>query len=127
MPTAELGRFLAVGAFNTLATYLIYAGLSEFLPYKIAFTISFVLGIVISWQLNARYTFNTSVTGNNLIRYAAIYISTWLVSIFVLGALVETVGIHHLLAPLIIVAVITPANFVLAKFIFSKTGITRLN
>lgn len=113
--TQNFKRFLMVGAFNTVVTYLAYVALTMVVHYKIAFTISFVLGILISARLNARFSFQTQLTKVRLLKYSGVYVASYLFSIYLLGLIVEKTQINLLVAPLLIVIVVTPLNYFLTK------------
>ena len=56
------GRFLASGAFNTVATYLLYLALLRRLPYQVSYTVAFASGIA------ATSIFRSWDTGISIVR-----------------------------------------------------------
>ena len=74
-------RFLQVGVLNTVGTYLMYLTLIQFIPYAIAYSFTFVVGVLFSAWLNARYSFTVQLIGRTLTRFAVIYVISFVLSI----------------------------------------------
>ena len=43
-PTSRFARFVVVGAANTAFSYLVYLLLLQFIDYRLAYTVAYVLG-----------------------------------------------------------------------------------
>nr|WP_273369641.1 GtrA family protein [Corynebacterium massiliense] len=83
----QLGRFVAVGVF----TALIDAGLTFFLTYlglhrSVAKAIGWVFGTLAAYLLNARWTFDSKVSGKTAAAVGALYASTFAVQNFLYWA-----------------------------------------
>jgi len=104
-------RFLQVGVTNTVGTYLLYLALILIVPYVIAYSITFVVGVLFSAWLNARYSFTTRLTGRTLIRFVVIYLINFTLSMQLLIFCVEIMDIPQTIGPLFVLAVFTPINF----------------
>ena len=115
-------RFLQVGVTNTVGTYLLYLALILILPYVIAYSITFVVGVLFSAWLNARYSFTTRLTGRTLIRFVVIYLINFLLSMQLLIFCVERMDIPQAIAPLVVLAVFTPINFFCSKLALIGNG-----
>ena len=115
-------RFLQVGVTNTVGTYLLYLALILILPYVIAYSITFVVGVLFSAWLNARYSFTTRLTGRTLIRFVVIYLINFLLSMQLLIFCVERMDIPQTIAPLVVLAVFTPINFFCSKLALIGNG-----
>jgi putative flippase GtrA len=114
---ARLAGFLAVGAFNTAATFGIYQLFLLVFRYEIAFTISFVSGIAISYYLNGRFVFGGRLNLKRLLVYAAYCLASYLLNLGLIRFVVEIWGISPVWAPLLVLCVTTPLNFLAAKLI----------
>ena len=115
-------RFLQVGVTNTVGTYLLYLALILIVPYVIAYSITFVVGVLFSAWLNARYSFTTRLTGRTLIRFVVIYLINFLLSMQLLIFCVERMDIPQTIAPLVVLAVFTPINFFCSKLALIGNG-----
>jgi putative flippase GtrA len=112
----QFTRFLQVGVLNTVCTYLLYLALIPVVPYVIAYLISFVVGVLISAWLNARYSFTSHLTVGTLVRFTIIYMVSFALSVQLLMFFVEIMEINPKIAPLIVLAVFTPLNFLASRF-----------
>jgi putative flippase GtrA len=125
----EFFRFIFVGAINTVSTYGIYAFLLLFVTYPIAYTISFVCGILISFFLNSRFVFRTEMSLAKLVQYPLVYIAQYAVGALGLLILVEGFNISELVAPFFVIGVTVPLTFMLSRWILKERSlgqITRL-
>ena len=110
--TTEFRRFLITGCINTGATFLLYQVLLLMMPYWLAFTVSYCSGILFSWTVNSLYSFSVSPQLSRLLPYAAVAIANYLIGLQILTWLVETVGLHAAIAPLIVIALLVPLSFI---------------
>ncbi len=110
-PGRQFVRFVQVGVTNTVGTYLLYLALILILPYVAAYSITFVVGVLFSAWLNARYSFTTRLTGRTLVRFIFIYVINFMLSMQLLIFCVEILDIPQTIAPLVVLAVFTPINF----------------
>jgi len=112
-------RFLVTGLFNTAITYALYLLFLQFMPYQLAYSIVFVLGILISYVLNAGFVFRTRMTLATLARFPLVYGAQYALGMGLVMGLVEVVGLATWLAPLCAIAVTVPLTFVLSRYIFT--------
>ncbi len=116
----KFGGFLMVGGVNSALTFLIYQALVFVLPYWLAYSLSFALGIGFSFLANSRFVFSMSITFRRALAYTAFYLSSYAVGLGLLSALVELLHMHPRLAPIIVVIVMTPLNYLGAKICLAK-------
>lgn len=116
----EFSRFVIVGGANTLLGYLIYALALLFAPYIVAYTISYVAGIFISYYLNSRFVFKANLSLAKALQYPLVYGAQYLIGVGLLRLFVETLTISELLAPAFVVACTLPVTFVLSRLIIKR-------
>lgn len=114
-------KFCMVGFSNTMITYTVYYALTFVgLPYVVAYTAGFILGVVNAFYWNNKFVFGTSETRNLLItflRMTAVYsVIGFFLSNFLLIALIERLSISKYVAPVFILILTIPLNFLLNKF-----------
>lgn len=114
---AEYATFILVGGVNTAVTYAIYLLLSLTLTYQVAYGISFLLGILLSYYLNSRFVFDVKMSWSGLMRFPTIYLVQYLAGSLLLGALVEVLDVPERYAPLVVTIVLVPATFFMTRFI----------
>lgn len=119
----QFGRFLISGGVNTLLTYLIYVGLVTVLPYPVAYTVTTILGIFLSYVLNALFVFRRKLRLMAALQYPVVYIVQYFLGLALLYLLVEKVHLSKFFAPLLIVAATTPITFLLSRLVIAR-GLT---
>ena len=115
-----LARFLISGALNTGITYLLYLGFLQVLSYRAAYTCAFVLGILISYYLNALFVFRARIGIGSLIRFPLVYLAQYFLGMVIIVALIEYFGVAAWAAPIFAILVTVPLTFILSKSIFSS-------
>ena len=113
-------RFLIGGILNTGITYLLYFSMLPFFSYKVAYTAAFILGILVSYGLNAVFVFKAKVAIKSMIRFPLIYLVQYALGMVLVTTLVEYIGIAAWLAPMIVIIITVPLTFVLSRLIFTS-------
>src|ERR1039457_2504705 len=98
----EFLRFLVSGAINTVLTYVLYLLLLLVLSYTVAYTCCYVVGVFLSYYLNARFVFRSPVSLATAGRYPVVYLVQYVVSIVLLHVLVEVCGLDPRIVPLLV-------------------------
>src|SRR4051812_31033989 len=106
------GRFLGIGFANTVLTFLLYELLIIFMPYRPAYTLSFVVGIVFALLTNARVVFLSPVTVRSAVFFVVLYLANYAAGLVLIGLLVEIVQLSPKLAPIGVIAIMVPINFI---------------
>jgi putative flippase GtrA len=113
----EFVRFLLAGGVNTALSYGIYLLSLLLLPYKIAYTISFLAGIALSYWLTSRFVFQRGLSLRSAIQYPLVYLFQYLVGLIILTILVERFHMKARWAPVIVVVCTIPMTFFLSRFV----------
>lgn len=113
----EAIRFLLAGGANTVVTYLIYLLLLHVLPYRVAYSATFVLGIVLGYTLNTRYVFRATWQWKRLAAYPLVYVVQYLLGVLLLTMLVERGLANEQVAPLVVVVLSLPIVFITSRLI----------
>jgi putative flippase GtrA len=115
---SRVPRYLAAGLLNTALTYVIYVLLLRIAPYRIAFTVAFVLGILLSYALNARFVFARRAQWRSFVRFPLVYVGQYVAGLLLVSLLVEWAGIDSRVAPLVALAVTIPLTYLLTRAVF---------
>lgn len=110
--------FGVCGLINTISSYLLYLLFLSFMPYKIAYSISYLAAIFISYYLNSKFTFNSRSHVKGLLYYPFTYLITYLLGLGLLHVLVSNLGINTKIAPLILLFITVPLSFIMNKLFF---------
>src|SRR5208337_4936970 len=63
----ELVRFIIIAGIYSAISFLVYVALLKFLPYLVAFTISYLTGILLSYYANSRMVFRVALHWKKLL------------------------------------------------------------
>ncbi len=113
----EFMRFLLVGTINTVTGYAVYLSLVFFIPYLFAYTISYVVGICVSYYLNTRFVFKTHFSLKKFLKFPLVYLFQYIFGICVVYLVVQKLGWHKALAPILAVILSVPFTFLLSRLI----------
>lgn len=116
----EFGRFLASGAAQTVASYLLYLALLAFTHYQVAYTLSFAAGIVMAYALNTYYVFRTPWSWKSFLQFPSVYVVQYLTGIALMWLLVDRLGVDDRIAPWLIVVAQIPLTFLLSRRIIAQ-------
>lgn len=116
----ELLKFVISGGINTLATYLMYLLLLLFFNYSLAYTVSYISGIFLSYYLNTVFVFKEKVSFKKFLKFPIVYLIQYLVNILMLYVLVEHVHLSTGIVPLIVIVVTIPITYTLSKLIIKS-------
>ncbi|MFF2480866.1 GtrA family protein [Paenibacillus sp. NPDC058071] len=115
----EVIRYVIAGMLNTAITYLSYILMLLFVPYSIAYLISYLLGILFSFFINSKMVFQTKMTLWKLIQYPLVYVAQFLLGLFLLYLFIDKLSMNNKIAPLIVTIVSLPVTYFVSKFILS--------
>ncbi len=112
-------RYLLAGGFNTIATYILYLGLLRLMGYRLAYVVTYVAGIALSFLLLRHAVF--SRPGRNM---SFVYVAGSHVLQFGLGWLIVEIWVAWMggptwAAPLVAVMMCVPLLFCIHRWIFS--------
>jgi putative flippase GtrA len=116
----EVVLFLVVGVSNTLLTYVVYLALLQIVHYAWAFTGAFLLGLLFTGLMNIRVTFGHHHTVAAWIVFSAYYGLYYLFALLLLRVLIDGIGIDAQFAPLVMLPVVVPINFVMTRLIVHR-------
>jgi putative flippase GtrA len=111
-------RFLASGAFNTLATYVAYVAMLYVLPYRWSYTISYILGIALAYVLSRYFVFGQSGGRLGFVWLTLIYCLQYGAGLLLVNFWVEYLGASPLFAPVFAIAITVAPTYVLSRLVF---------
>jgi putative flippase GtrA len=113
----EFGTFLLFGVINTLLTYGLYLLLLLAVSYPAAYSASYVVGIFLSYVLNARFVFREPLRLSKALQYPVVYIVQYFLGLGLLYLMVEVFHLSEVVAPLAVVLMTVPCTFVLSRYV----------
>ena len=114
-------KYSFVGMINAVFSFLLYFILLKIfhLHYLVSFSISWFLGVLLTYVINFLWVFKPEqklVFKSRLLKYFVIYISSYLLNMFLLKNLTELTGGDPLLVQLFILPVVVAVNFTGIKY-----------
>ena len=113
-------KYIGSGLFNTAAGYLVYVILLLWLDYKIAYTLSYIFGICLSYLLNLNIVFEQKHSMKKMIAYPAVYLVQYPLGIVLLYVFIELLSIDKYVAPIFTALAIFPLTFLITKLVLVK-------
>lgn len=114
----QFTKFGFVGASNTIISLGIYYALIYVnINYIIANTVGYIISSIWGYILNKRWVFkeSTEKTTKSLIKYYAVYISSFLINILCMYLWVQILKLSDIIAPILTICITIPYNFILNK------------
>jgi len=108
-------RYLVAGGVNTLATYVLLVALMRVLPYLVAYTTAYVLGIGLGYALQSRFVFGVPIAWRTALRFPLAYVAQYGFGALLLWLLVERIAVAPDLAAIVVVVASIPVGFVLNR------------
>lgn len=113
-------KYGLVGAFSTLVSFAIYYSIISINKalYILAYTICFLVGVLISYFLQNKYVFKKTEKGHKkaLIKAYISYGATYILGTAAIYVMVEYLGVSSAIAPLFNIFITVPVNYLLLKF-----------
>jgi putative flippase GtrA len=113
----QIVRFALAGLANSGATYILYLALLAFTPYRVAYTLSFAAGIVISAVLNGYWVFRAGLNTRMAVQLPLVYLFQYVFGLALLTIFVDRAGVPRQLAPLAVLACTVPVTFALTRYV----------
>lgn len=124
----QLFRYGLVGLSSNLTAYLVYLFITDVgVEPKVAMTLVYVLGVVIGFAGNRKWTFQHSGDNTRTIaRYVAAHLSGYLLNWLILFSFVDRLGYAHQWVQAVAIIVVAGFLFVVFKhLVFITNGILK--
>jgi putative flippase GtrA len=110
-------RFLVAGSINTIIGYALFLLLNLVLDYRFAYSVSFALGIVLSFILNSLYVFRQPLRWKRLAAYPVVYLLQYIVGMACIWLFVAVLNQPESLAPIPAIAITIPLTYYSTRYI----------
>jgi putative flippase GtrA len=112
-------KFLGVALLQNIANYGVYLLVLLIAPWWVAFACAMVVGLSIQTVMQIRATFGQKLEWRVSRRYIAYQLGYTAVFATLLGQVIGY-GVPAAYAPLLVMVVVTPANFLLSRWIITR-------
>lgn len=117
----EFIRFCVVGVIAAGMHYGIYYLLQVRIDVNVAYTIGYVVSLIGNFFLTSYLTFRRAPSAKRALGFGASHLVNYLLHM-VLFNLFLYLGISQELAPILVLAVAVPINFLLLRWVFKRKG-----
>lgn len=113
----QFSRYVMVGVLSNALLYAAYLALTALgVPPKAAMTVTYAAGIILSFHMNRRWTFDVALPyGRALGRYVMLYLSGYVLNYAGLALFADALGLPHQLVQITIMAVLAAYFFVMFR------------
>lgn len=108
-------RFLVVGGTNTLITYVLYCLLVFLVPTQLAWTLVYLVGIVMGYVGHSRLVFSSGLRPRRAVGYALLQILMYVLSSVLIAIGMQKLFLGPRVAAAFAIAVTVPISFLLAR------------
>ena len=108
------------GGANTVLTYGLYLVFNLFLNFQVAFTASYVVGIIFSYFYNSLVVFRSPLSYVKFALFPVVYLVQYFLSIVLLSFFVQRLQVSEALAPIIVLIIVTPLTYLLSKLVLKE-------
>ena len=115
-PWREFAAFVFFGAVRTVLGYGMYLFLVLFFTYGTAYTLSYIVGVFISYYLNARFVFREKLRLSRALQFPIVYLVQYLIGLGLLYLLIEVAHVSKFLAPIVVIIVTVPCTYLLSRY-----------
>ncbi|WP_346295501.1 GtrA family protein [Rhodopseudomonas sp. P1] len=115
-------RFIVAGGANTVLTYLVYLLMLNWVSYPVAFTVSFVTGVLFAFAVYSLFVFRIALDWRRMLPYPLLYGLQYVAGLALLALLIGQFALDERIAPIVNVVVLTPVTFVLNRWYLTRGG-----
>lgn len=115
----EAIRFGIVGVIAFVIHYAIYWFLLHWINVNVAYTIGYALSFVCNFFMTSYFTFKSEATVKRGMGFCVAHLTNYLLSIGLFNILLW-LGVKAELAPIPVLMIAAPVNFLLIRFVFKK-------
>jgi putative flippase GtrA len=90
------------------------------MSYKLAYTLTYLIGIYFSYYLNCRLVFREAAQWSSAIKYPLVYAVQYILGFMLLYGLVDFWNLSESIAPLIVIAATVPVTFMLSRWVIKR-------
>lgn len=120
----EFLRFCIVGTIAAGIHYGIYCLLQMYIEVNIAYTVGYLTSLVCNFFLTSYITFRRSPSVKKAAGFGLSHLVNYLLHIFLFNAFLQ-IGVPRLIAPIFVLMIAVPTNFVLLRWVFKHKSKTK--
>lgn len=115
----EIVRFGIVGCASALFLYLVYYLLLFVINHTIAYSVGYFISFLLNYYLSVVYTFKVHSKAQNFLGFTLSHVVNFTLQILLLNIFIYF-GISAKIAPIPVLAICIPTNFILVRYFLNK-------
>jgi putative flippase GtrA len=115
-------RFIVAGIANVAVTYPLFLLLSTVIHHSVAYTLTYVIGILLAYLLAANFVFGTGVSAGSAMRFPFVYVVQYLYGFAVLWLLVDVLALAPYLSMAVVIITSIPLTYLLSSMAMRRNG-----
>ena len=115
----EVFRFAVVGVIAVAIHYAVYWILQHWINVNVAYTIGYVISFLGNYYLSAHYTFREKTSKRNGAGFAGAHVFNYFLQMALFNLFLY-LGLSRELAPLAVLAIAVPTNFLIVRTVFKR-------
>ena len=116
---AQFVRFILNGCFSASVHYVVYYLLQLVIEVNTAYAIGYIVSFLVNYYTTCRFTFRQQPTWKHFIGFSGSHAVNFGLHI-VLFWLCMQIGIHRLVAPIIVMGIAMLIQFTILRWVFKK-------
>ena len=116
---AQFVRFIINGCFAAGIHYLVYFLCQLFIEVNVSYAIGYIVSFLINFYTTNVFTFHTQPTWKNFVGFSGSHGVNFILHIVLFKACM-LLGIHRLIAPIIVMGLAMLVQFTILKVVFGK-------
>ncbi len=113
----EFMRYCIVGTIAAGIHYAIYYVLQKCIDVNVAYTVGYALSFICNFFLTSHFTFRSAPSAKKAVGFGASHLINYLLHMVLFNAFLW-VGVSRLIAPIFVLIVVVPTNFILLRWVF---------
>ena len=113
---SQIFLFMLMGTLSTLVMLGLYMLLNMIIQYQMAYFLSYVVTVIISYFLNTLFVFKKPVSLRTFLQFPIVYIVQYIISALMLEVMVR-IGFSVTYAPVLIIILLLPLTFFLSRLV----------
>lgn len=119
----EFFRFAIVGGLSALCHYLVYLFLQMYIDLTWSYALAYGISLVFNYFLTAGFTFRKKTNLKNTIGFLLSHAINYL-NHMVFFSLFIYIGVNKFIAPILVLIIAVPINFLLLRYVFNNKRFT---
>ena len=112
-------RYSVNGGFSAGIHYGVYVLAMQFIQIDIAYSIGYIVSFFYNYFMTCYWTFRARPTWMRLLCFSGSHVVNYLIHV-ALFHLLTVWGVHRLVAPVLVLMVAVPTNFLILRYVYRK-------